>query len=31
VGDGESEEDRSPPDDPPTPPPSGRPKLQVVK
>ncbi len=31
VGDGESEEDQSPPDDPPTPPPSGRPKLQVVK
>ena len=31
LGDSESEEDRSPPDDPPTPPPSGRPKLQVVK
>jgi len=31
AGDGESDEDRSPPDDPPTPPPSGRPKLQVVK
>jgi len=31
VGDGESEEDTSPPDDPPTPPTSGRPRLQVVK